>query len=119
MWLQKIKIILTVNTFKDFSLFENFFFLNYFLQTKLKQLFFTFFLKKIYKKLIILKSPFVNKKARNQLGAIFFKGKLILNFQYKIVPLFFFKEFINLLRNKSVQNKIFIKILIVHLGFLF
>lgn len=119
MWLQKVKIILTITTFKDFSLFENFFFLTYFLQNKLKQLFFTYFFKKVYKKLIILKSPFVNKKARNQLGAIFFKGKLILNFQYKIVPLFFFTEFIQFLRNKLVQNKIFIKIIIIHFGFLF
>lgn len=116
---QKLKVILIYNTFKDFSIFENLYSLNFFFKNKINQLVFTLFLKKKYKKIIILKAPFVNKKARNQLGFIFYRGKLVLNFQYKYINFLFFNQFKNYLKNKIFQNKIFLKMIIIQIGFIF
>jgi hypothetical protein len=116
---QKLKIIITYNTFKDFSIFENLYALKYFFKQKLNQIVFSLYLKKKYKKIIILKSPFVNKKTRNQLGFIFLKGKLILNFKYNLIDFFFINQFKNYLIYKLFQNKIFLKIVIVNIGFIF
>ena len=117
--IQKLKIILKYNTFKDFSIFENLFSLFFFFKNNFKQLVFNLKIKKKYKKLIILRAPFVNKKSRNQLGFLFYQGQLILNFQYKSIDFCFLNQLNTFIKKQIFQNKIFFKLTIIKVGFLF
>lgn len=116
---QKLKIIISYNTFKDFSIFENLYSLLFFFKKNFNQIFFSIYITKKSKKLIILRSPFANKKSRSQLGFLFYKGKITLNFNYKIINYFFFKELFKYLKIQIIQNKIFFKVTFVQIGFLF
>lgn len=116
---QKLQIIIKYNTFTDFSIFETMYSLFFFFKKKFKQIFFKFYIKKKYKKLIILKAPFVNKKSRDQLGFLFYKGQVCLNFKYNLISYYFLKKLYTYIKNQVILNKIFFKITIIQIGFLF
>lgn len=116
---QKLKIIISYNSFKDFSLFESLFSLNFFFKKNLNQIFFFTNIKKKTKKIIILRSPFVNKKSRTQVGFLFYKGNISLNFNFKILNFNFKNYLYKIITNKINSNKIFFKFTIITLGFLF
>ena len=71
------------------------------------------------KKIIILRSPFVNKKSRTQVGFLFYKGNISLNFNFKILNFNFKNYLYKIITNKINRNKIFFKFTIITLGFLF
>lgn len=105
------KIIINFQSATEFSFFENFFSYINLVKKQFNFLFLSLFCKKLKKKIIINRSPFVYNKFKNQYIFQFYKGKLIfkLNFIilntniYNYLYLFFKKKFL-------INNKIFTKI---------
>lgn len=104
-----LKILIKLKNFSNFYIFEFMFTIFIVLKDYFELIKISFFLKKKTKKFIILKSPFVNKKAKDQYGFDLFSSRFSLKFNFLFLNrnlfLIFFKSLIKTINiNNIIQS---------------
>ena len=101
----KIKIIIKLHSFQDISFIEFFYFASKYFYNYFKNIYISCFFFKKNKKFIILRSPFVTKKARTQLGFSFLCCSIILQLTVKTYSHVILKLLISYLFKLFLNNK--------------